>query len=228
MAPPRRDVFPDFEQNNENSTLYRCSICFTIDSRNANWMQRKSIKDHLKTIKHQDNAKLKIRREEKAASEQHRYQHTYISSITEPAQFQVRPRPQAPNMTFKDSSISFSPVEDDLFLSSEGPAAEEIDIEALLGEQFQALLADAVYLDEFGVDGGELEEINEPDEDEDEDDSNINLEAAQNEEYFPYPDKISMLLDILDNLPRLRLSTHSVKLILWMLKELGHNVPSLK
>ncbi|KAJ3782266.1 hypothetical protein GGU10DRAFT_275927 [Lentinula aff. detonsa] len=63
--------------------------------------------------------------------------------------------------------------------------------------------------------------------DEDDDDSNINLEAAQNEEYFPYPDKISMLLDILDNLPRLRLSTHSVKLILWMLKELGHNVPSL-
>ncbi|KAJ3994246.1 hypothetical protein F5050DRAFT_1800809 [Lentinula boryana] len=92
---------------------------------------------------------------------------------------------------------------------------------------FQALLADAVYLDEFGVNGGELEEINEPDEDEDDNGSNINLEAAQNEEYFPYPDKISMLLDILDNLPRLRLSTHSVKLILWMLKELGHNVPSL-
>ncbi|KAJ3991643.1 hypothetical protein F5050DRAFT_1581044 [Lentinula boryana] len=36
-----------------------------------------------------------------------------------------------------------------------------------------------------------------------------------------------MLLDILDNLPHLRLSSNSVKLILWMLKELGiSGVPS--
>lgn len=36
-----------------------------------------------------------------------------------------------------------------------------------------------------------------------------------------------MLLDIIDNLPRLRLSTSHVRLILWMLKELGvQNVPS--
>ncbi|KAJ3737709.1 hypothetical protein DFJ43DRAFT_1128788 [Lentinula guzmanii] len=36
-----------------------------------------------------------------------------------------------------------------------------------------------------------------------------------------------MLLDILDNLPHLRLSSHSIKLMLWMLKELGvSKVPS--
>ncbi len=36
-----------------------------------------------------------------------------------------------------------------------------------------------------------------------------------------------MLLDIIDNLPRLRLSTSQIRIFLWMLRELGiHNVPS--
>lgn len=36
-----------------------------------------------------------------------------------------------------------------------------------------------------------------------------------------------MLLDIIDNLPRLRLSSNHMKLILWLLKELGvPHVPS--
>jgi len=36
-----------------------------------------------------------------------------------------------------------------------------------------------------------------------------------------------MLLDLMDNLPRLRLSNDSIRLILWMLQELGvREVPS--
>ncbi|KAJ7302618.1 hypothetical protein DFH08DRAFT_641770, partial [Mycena albidolilacea] len=37
--------------------------------------------------------------------------------------------------------------------------------------------------------------------------------------YAPYPDKVSMLLDILDNLPRLRMSSNQLKMILWLLKQ---------
>ncbi|KAJ7025042.1 hypothetical protein C8F04DRAFT_1046840 [Mycena alexandri] len=37
--------------------------------------------------------------------------------------------------------------------------------------------------------------------------------------YFPYPNKVTMLLDVLDNLPRLRMSSNQFKMILWILKE---------
>ncbi|KAJ6612631.1 hypothetical protein B0H10DRAFT_2279214 [Mycena sp. CBHHK59/15] len=37
--------------------------------------------------------------------------------------------------------------------------------------------------------------------------------------YFPYPNKVAMLLDILDNLPRLRMSSNQFKMSLWILNE---------
>ncbi|KAF6765746.1 hypothetical protein DFP72DRAFT_798276 [Ephemerocybe angulata] len=45
--------------------------------------------------------------------------------------------------------------------------------------------------------------------------------------YFPYPNKTSMLLDIVDNLPRLRMSSNQLTMILWLLEECGvGDVPS--
>ncbi|KAL0954389.1 hypothetical protein HGRIS_003373 [Hohenbuehelia grisea] len=46
---------------------------------------------------------------------------------------------------------------------------------------------------------------------------------APDDSFAPYPNKIMMLLDILDNLPRLRLSSNHFKMILWLLNEC--NVP---
>ncbi|THV06317.1 hypothetical protein K435DRAFT_645468 [Dendrothele bispora CBS 962.96] len=46
-------------------------------------------------------------------------------------------------------------------------------------------------------------------------------------DYSPYPNRLIMLLDIMDNLPRLWLSTAHFKLILWLLKQIGvQQVPS--
>ncbi|KIJ50037.1 hypothetical protein M422DRAFT_44514 [Sphaerobolus stellatus SS14] len=42
----------------------------------------------------------------------------------------------------------------------------------------------------------------------------------QNENWFPYPSKIMFLLDLLDSLPRLRLSRPHLQLFMWVLKEL--------
>ncbi|EIW73880.1 hypothetical protein CONPUDRAFT_25752, partial [Coniophora puteana RWD-64-598 SS2] len=43
--------------------------------------------------------------------------------------------------------------------------------------------------------------------------------------YSPYPNKVTMLLDILDNLPRLRMSSAQFKLILWLLEQC--NIPGV-
>ncbi|KAJ7606159.1 hypothetical protein DFH06DRAFT_1107659 [Mycena polygramma] len=51
----------------------------------------------------------------------------------------------------------------------------------------------------------------------------VSVEAA----YYPYPNKVTMLLDILENLPRLRMSSNQFKMILWILKQCNvANVPS--
>lgn len=45
--------------------------------------------------------------------------------------------------------------------------------------------------------------------------------------WFPYPSKLALLLDTIDNLPRLRISTSFMKVLLWLLREVGiQNVPS--
>ncbi|KAF9009784.1 hypothetical protein BDZ89DRAFT_1227657, partial [Hymenopellis radicata] len=69
-------------------------------------------------------------------------------------------------------------------------------------------------------------------EDEDDDDDGDqcdDLDTRPPTEYWPYPNKSVMLLDVLDNLPRCRFSSTQMSLIIHLLKEFGApEVPSLK
>ncbi|KAJ7037752.1 hypothetical protein C8F04DRAFT_1256642 [Mycena alexandri] len=51
--------------------------------------------------------------------------------------------------------------------------------------------------------------------------------VPMSKDYAPYPNKMHMLLNILDNLPRLQMSSNQLKMILWILTECNvNNVPS--
>ncbi|KAJ7213834.1 hypothetical protein GGX14DRAFT_392616 [Mycena pura] len=57
----------------------------------------------------------------------------------------------------------------------------------------------------------------------------FDMNAAEDSEYYPYPDKTTMLLDILDNLPRACFTGAQLSLVIHFAKSLGApNVPSLK
>ncbi|KAJ7718672.1 hypothetical protein B0H16DRAFT_1739980 [Mycena metata] len=63
---------------------------------------------------------------------------------------------------------------------------------------------------------------------EDEEDINEHFTGVPvSHDYAPYGNKTMCYLDILDNLPRLRLSSSQLKMILWIMKECGaKDVPS--
>ncbi|KAJ7888627.1 hypothetical protein B0H14DRAFT_3081939 [Mycena olivaceomarginata] len=103
----------------------------------------------------------------------------------------------------------------------------------LLQQEFERMLEDA-YQETHNVPGVEdqfiADELPKCGEDEDHEDAHcFDAELLETEEYFPYPNKTVMLLDVMDNLPRCRFTGDQLSLVLHFAKKLGvADVPSLK
>ncbi|KAJ3806012.1 hypothetical protein F5876DRAFT_69306, partial [Lentinula aff. lateritia] len=98
--------------------------------------------------------------------------------------------------------------------------------------QFQQILIHELFLDETSEEDGSETNIIEAlsnfglNEEANEDSDQFTM-SNQDSDYFPYPNKLMMLLDLISNLPHLQLSSAHFKLILWLMWDSGvPNVPS--
>ncbi|KAF7311326.1 hypothetical protein MKEN_01034300 [Mycena kentingensis (nom. inval.)] len=115
---------------------------------------------------------------------------------SEPTPFPLPPLPLPPDEILSESG--FAPI-------LEHDADAERD---KLADQLMRLLWEAEELDELDA---ELDEL-----------VIDNTEPMLNDPlYKPYPSRLHMLLDIMDNLPRLRLSSSHLSIVLWLLKQCG-------
>ncbi|KAJ3738322.1 hypothetical protein DFH05DRAFT_1454991 [Lentinula detonsa] len=212
--------------------MYHCKTCAAISITEGRLMKRGSVKEHLISAKHLRNFKANLLKKQQEEAEHNKYSRTYLTAVLAKPNpdFQARPASPRPDMFSGNVEYSSSDFEvsnilpDDVFLHPESPQSKS-DVDEFLRSQYEMLLNQALHLDEFGPDDDSTDDMVSYEEDDDEaDECDTNNSQSL---YFPYPNKVAMLLDILDNLPRLRLSSNSVKLILWMLKELGiSGVPS--
>ncbi|KAJ7207881.1 hypothetical protein GGX14DRAFT_567184 [Mycena pura] len=108
------------------------------------------------------------------------------------------------------------------------PAVTPEDARALLEQEFQRILTTALEAEHFPG-SEEDEDLDLQNDDNEAEEVCFDMYAAENSEYYPYPDKTTMLLDILDNLPRARFTGAQLSLVIHFAKSLGApNVPSLK
>ncbi|KAK7016555.1 hypothetical protein R3P38DRAFT_3202741 [Favolaschia claudopus] len=121
-----------------------------------------------------------------------------------------------------------------------GLGAKDVDIPSpeetrrMLREEYERLLIEAYRNSHFEEDGGgeeipEVDMLKDTGCNKDDDDDPIEEDDFCDSEYFPYPSKAAMLLDVIDNLPRCRFSSAQMTLMIHFAQQLGvQNVPSYK
>ncbi|KDR74877.1 hypothetical protein GALMADRAFT_99137 [Galerina marginata CBS 339.88] len=251
---PRKKPAPECFETDEASKMIRCLICKENDTvQQGTWIKHGSASQHIETNAH----KLAVARREQLLQvqqeEERRLQEIYGgNTIPLSGNAQLYPTYPRANMYGNQDAVDTdmdnqnSPPQAYMLCDADIPDLGIKPIERpdpsqereRLRQQVEQLLLQAEHEDEFGS----------PDDPDDLTSTNIaqafadlDLEEMLDEEevfdyfnqvspehdYYPYPNKTTMLLDILDNLPRLRMSSNQLRLILWLLKQTGvSNVPS--
>ncbi|KIJ40446.1 hypothetical protein M422DRAFT_49166 [Sphaerobolus stellatus SS14] len=221
----------DFWEEHLQTGKLRCKICAKYDIAHT-WLARNSRKGHESGATHLANVKLKEVAETKQAHER-----AQLQAILNGAPILLQPQAPDPsslrsfNMQFDESIPGYeSDSSDHNAPSSGGDKARVDDLEWLIQ-----------YFDEQ-CDMSDIKEDSIGAEDSGGDDLGKNAEDFQTQRvaavlsdwdhqksnWFPYPNKTMFLIDLLDNLPRPRLSKSHLVFLFWMLKQLGvQDVPSI-
>ncbi|KAJ6608328.1 hypothetical protein B0H10DRAFT_2303295 [Mycena sp. CBHHK59/15] len=209
-------------EQDEITKKVRCLTCKEADPmNNGKWIEKKSLQGHLESVQHSAHVENARQRHQEEAERSQRLNETYSGAPADPIQSSVDPSP-ASRAEMYDGYRSPSPGWVEYAAAGLNPPVIPSFITRTAHEQ-----------------GTERERLREQENDEDDEDMLGNtIDALKdletcfsgipiNREYSPYPNKVSMLLDILDNLPRLRMSSNQLKMILWILNECKvTNVPS--
>ncbi|KII84492.1 hypothetical protein PLICRDRAFT_179320 [Plicaturopsis crispa FD-325 SS-3] len=250
--PARSHPLPsEFELNNDTG-LVRCKICKAVDPAGlGKWINKGSYKRHLESDRHSELEDVLAMRSRLAAEDAKRLQTAYASADDWwNADSQVpNPRPSNTPGLFDtvdpvgaDSAADNHVFDDmpELIPTYISPIVHDPDDEReRLRREVEILHLQAEEEDEFGEDledhptvAGVADKFralgldNPFDNDEGSDLDHLSG-IRSDPSYSSYPNKVTMLLDIIDNLPRLRMSSAQFRMILWTLRECGvKNVPS--
>ncbi|KAL4256220.1 hypothetical protein AB1N83_012604 [Pleurotus pulmonarius] len=236
----------DVEQD-RSSKKVRCLICKEFDPlRQGEWIKKTSLKKHLESDRHKENVVLTSERHEHERMETRQLQAAYdgnsaILPENNAVPYNIRSSlfdaasnvndPAAPDDTSVYSGIFSTPLIPTFIPLISNDMDER---RAVLQAQIEELLRQAEQADEFGFGADEditstnVEDAFGLDGEADMDEITDYLSGITVErDYAPYPNRLLMLLDILDNLPRLRMSSNLFRMVLWILKECNvRDVPS--
>jgi hypothetical protein len=245
-----------FLQYNEDGSMVRCTVCATANLPGiGGWLKTGSLKQHIRSAKHAQlfyNHQHQGQEPEEDVSQaalDAAYSAPAISAPYNVNNVSSTSRSHIPMFTSPEppphDAYDMSPLET-LYtntqalnqLSMEFKAVQETATSAAdLRAQFEDLLRVSMAQDMAESTGFNPEDLLDPDTegqetgladlDEDVDESDWGYIPPS--EYWPYPNRTVMLLDILDNLARCRFSRAQMELILFLLRTLGvSNVPSYK
>lgn len=247
---PRSKPLPPEIELDPTTKKVRCKICKDGDPLGLGvWILKKSLDKHLESDAHKTEVLRKAERDEWAAANKARLQETYSGTAA-----QLQSRPTDDSQLEQPPAGMFDPVLDaddlafDQYMADRAPPLIPTYIEPIthdpavererLRRQFEELMLQAEHEDEFGTGPTEdditvtniANDFRSLDLDDTQDDDDIQAQFSRvpiRSDYAPYPNKTMMLLNIVDNLPRLRMSGSQLRMILWLLKESGvRDIPS--
>ncbi|KAE9385751.1 hypothetical protein BT96DRAFT_1006762 [Gymnopus androsaceus JB14] len=226
MPSCRKDLGPDCQELS-NETV-SCLVCREASNGIVKVIQRHSWSKHCTSAEHTEAVCTRESRKAAAEARQRNYNEAYNA----PAGSLELDREyihasEGLSFTAEEQSQLFAPIDNN---------AIQKHNEDLLRQEFELLCLQAnEVLD------GQPEDASVPElaaefmalgldkEGEDEDMRKFLTGISTHEDYRPYKNKTTFLLDILDNLPRLRLSSSHMKMILWVMRNSNpKEVPSYK
>ncbi|KAF7344773.1 hypothetical protein MVEN_01638300 [Mycena venus] len=236
-----KEIPPGFEQDPVSKKV-RCLACKEGDPTGfGSWIFKGSIAGHLRANIHEAHVLNMQRRREELEANAQKLRDVYSGpGAALPDSEPQQPTLPFPSMFDDDNGRALSPTYADFAAAGLTAPVIPTNMEVCdpdeernrLRAEVKRILSqseeddkddDIALLDNLGPSA-----LEDSGDDEDElDDDMTYTQCSVNSAYYPYPNKVNMLLDVLDNLPRLRMSSNQFKIILWILKECNvSSVPS--